>query len=79
MYDADATRQRNEISRRIYVDAMPSGSQTVVHTGGFATLNRQITVDSDITAAFAGERRALAERFPSLMPERSANARSGIR
>jgi hypothetical protein len=80
MYDGNTTRQRNEIPHRIYVDAMPVDSRTVVHTGGFATLDRQIMVDSYITAAaFVRELRVLAEQFPSLMPERGANARSDIR
>ena len=80
MYDVNAPRQRNETRHRIYVDAMPAGGPTVVHTGGFATLDRQIIVDSYITAtAFVRELRVLAERFPSLMPGRSANARSDSR
>jgi hypothetical protein len=78
MYDVNATRQRNGIRNRIYVDAMPASGQTVVHTGGFATLDRQIVVDSYITAtAFVRELRILAGRFPSLMPERGAHASSG--
>ena len=80
MHDCNATRQRNETRRRIYVEAMPADSQTVVHTGGFATLDRQIMVASYITAtAFARELRVLAARFPSMMPERGANVRSDIR
>jgi hypothetical protein len=73
MYDVNATRQRNGIRHRIYVDPMPAGGQTVVHTGGFATMNRKIAVDSYVTAtAFARELRKLAERFPTLLSAGSA-------
>ena len=58
--------------RRIYVSCPSSlGAESVVHTSGFATLDREIPVESYITAtAFARELRVLAERFPDFFPER---------
>ena len=63
---------------RIYVTfSRPLNTNVVVHTGGFATLDREIPFDSYITVtAFVRELRILAERFPTLLPsERLAEDR----
>jgi hypothetical protein len=63
-------RRDTTAAQRIYVSfSRPLNTNVVVHTGGFATLDREIPFDSYITAtAFVRELRILAERFPILFP-----------
>jgi hypothetical protein len=67
---------RTAATQGIYVSfSRPLNTNVVVHTGGFATLDREIPFDRYITAtAFARELRILAERFPSLLPREASLA-----
>jgi pterin-4a-carbinolamine dehydratase len=69
------TRRDATAAQRIYVSlSRPLNTNAVVHTGGFATLDREIPFDSYITAiAFVRELRILAERFPTLLPSEQSD------
>jgi hypothetical protein len=69
------SRVCTRVHRCIYVSGFaPTGY--AINTGGFATLDPKILVESYIQAtAFARELRRLAVRFPSLLPEGARVAR----
>jgi hypothetical protein len=66
---AQTHAQRRTLKQRIYLSAPAFGSTVTVHTGQFASLEREIKLSSyTVAVALLRTLRTLAERRPELLP-----------